>query len=317
MKIDQLLALFIKHQNQWVSGNQLAEKLSISRTMVWKLIKQLKEQGHQIDSKTNSGYKYRGNNELNALLIQQGLDQKYDVIVKKTVTSTNSYAKQLNDQRHDDQRHLIIAEQQTQGYGRRGRSFYSPAKDGLYMSLLVPFHDAKHLNPGLLTTMTAVVVAKALKQMYPEINFYVKWINDIYVNNKKVVGILTELVMDAELMQPSAIVVGIGISLNIQDIPDELQAKVGAISAKPIDKNQLVDLIVNGFEEEFPHYLEARFIDDYQKMSFLDGKKVRVDVINDTIEGIVVGIDQQGHLLVDSDGTTITINNGEVVKVNF
>ncbi|GAA6113373.1 biotin--[acetyl-CoA-carboxylase] ligase [Apilactobacillus apinorum] len=317
MKIDQLLQLFIAHQNEWVSGNQLAESLDISRTMIWKLIKQLKEQGHQIESKTNSGYKYIGNDELNAQLIQDGLDAEYDVIVKKEITSTNSFAKQLNDQNHDDKRHLIIAEKQTQGYGRRGRSFYSPEKSGLYMSMLVPFHDAKNLNPGLLTTMTAVVVAKALKKMYPEIDFYVKWINDIYVNNKKVVGILTELVMDAELMQPSAIVVGIGISLNIQDIPDELKDKVGSISDKQINKNRLVDLIVNGFEQEFPNYLEANFIEDYQKISFLNGKKVSVDVINDTVEGIVTGIDKQGHLLLDVDGKEVTINNGEVVKVNF
>ena len=317
MKKDQLLQLFIEHKGDWLSGNQLANEMNISRTMIWKLINQLRQQGHQIDSKTNQGYKYIGNNELNPQLIESDLNNDYEIIFKKEITSTNSYAKQINDQSQDGKHRLVIAEKQTQGHGRRGRSFYSPAKSGIYMSMVVPFHDVKHLNPGLLTTMTAVVVAKALKKSYPEEDFWVKWINDIYVNNKKVVGILTELVIDAELMQPSAIVVGVGISLSSKEIPDEMKDKVGWISDKQIDKNKLVSDIVNGFDEEFPHYLEANFIEDYQKMSFLNGKKVSVDTTKETIDGTVTGIDKEGHLLLDVEGRSTTINNGEVVKVNF
>ncbi|CAI2558741.1 Bifunctional ligase/repressor BirA [Apilactobacillus kunkeei] len=317
MKKEQLLRLFIEHKDEWVSGNQLAIEMNISRTMIWKLINQLKKQGHQIDSKTNQGYKYIGNDELNPQLIESDLNSDYEIIFKREITSTNSYAKQINDQKTDGKNRLVIAEKQTQGHGRRGRSFYSPAKSGIYMSMVVPFRDAKHLNPGLLTTMTAVVVAKALKKSYPEIDFKVKWINDIYVKDKKVVGILTELVMDAELMQPSAIVVGVGISLSSKEIPDEMKDKVGWISDKQIDKNKLVSDIVNGFDEEFPHYLEANFIEDYQKMSFLNGKKVSVDTTKETIDGTVTGIDKEGHLLLDVAGKSTTINNGEVVKVNF
>lgn len=317
MKTDQLLQWFIDHKEEWISGNQLATQLNVSRTMIWKMIKRLKDDGHQIASKTNLGYKYLGNNELNAVLIKDGLQKDYEVIVKKEITSTNSYAKQLNDEKRDNKRRLIIAEKQTQGYGRRGRHFYSPDKTGLYMSMVVPFHDGKHLNPGLLTTMTAVVVAKALQKMYPEVDFAVKWINDIYVNNKKVVGILTELVMDAELMQPSAIVVGIGINLTTKAVPAELRDKVGYISDKPIDKNKLVDLIVNNFEDEFTNYLSADFIADYQKMSFLDGKQVQVDTLRQTVSGTVTGIDKQGHLLLNDGKKDIVVSNGEVVKVHF
>lgn len=317
MKTDQLLQWFIDHKEEWISGNQLATKLNVSRTMIWKMIKRLKDDGHQIASKTNLGYKYLGNNELNAALIKDGLQKDYEVIVKKEITSTNSYAKQLNDEKRDNKRRLIIAEKQTQGYGRRGRHFYSPDKTGLYMSMVVPFHDGKHLNPGLLTTMTAVVVAKALQKMYPEVDFAVKWINDIYVNNKKVVGILTELVMDAELMQPSAIVVGIGINLTTKAVPEELRDKVGYISDKTIDKNKLVDLIVNNFEDEFPNYLSADFIADYQKMSFLDGKQVQVDTLQKKVSGTVTGIDKQGHLLLNDGKKDIVVSNGEVVKVHF
>lgn len=317
MKTNQLLQWFIDHKEEWISGNRLATQLNVSRTMIWKMIKHLKDDGHQIASKTNLGYKYLGNNELNAALIKDGLQKDYEVIVKKEITSTNSYAKQLNDEKRDNKRRLVIAEKQTQGYGRRGRHFYSPDKTGLYMSMVVPFHDGKHLNPGLLTTMTAVVVAKALQKMYPEVDFAVKWINDIYVNNKKVVGILTELVMDAELMQPSAIVVGIGINLTTKAVPEELRDKVGYISDKTIDKNKLVDLIVNNFEDEFPNYLSADFIADYQKMSFLDGKQVQVDTLRQTVSGTVTGIDKQGHLLLNDGKKDIVVSNGEVVKVHF
>lgn len=314
---ESLLHIFLSHPKTWLSGNQLAHELCVSRTMIWKMIQQLKGAGHQIESKSHLGYQYVQTTQINAPLLRVLLPDSYTVTVKDSLPSTNSYAKQLYDQTHTTQRQLIIAKQQTQGYGRRGRQFYSPADHGIYMSLLVPLENPQHFNPGLLTTMLAVVVAQSLQQVYPTVNFKVKWINDVYVDNKKVAGILTELVMDAELMQPSALVIGIGINLTATKLPIALQNKVGAISEQLVDPNQLVVAIIHRFEHEYPYYVTGDFLVAYQKMSFLQGKTVTVQTAQQTVTGVVTGINQQGYLLLTVDNHTVAINNGEVMKVNF
>jgi BirA family transcriptional regulator, biotin operon repressor / biotin---[acetyl-CoA-carboxylase] ligase len=314
---EALLQCFLKHPQTWLSGNQLANHLQVSRTMVWKMIQQLKQAGHQIESKSHLGYRYTQTFQINSTVLQTLLPESYTVIVKDSLPSTNSYAKQLYDQTHSTKSQLILAKQQTQGYGRRGRQFYSPADHGLYMTLLVPLTNPKHFNPGLLTTMLAVIVAQALQIMYPSVDFKVKWINDVYVGTKKVAGILTELVMDAELMQPSALVIGIGINLTASQLPVELQSKVGAISDQPIDVNQLVAHIVQRFEAEYPDYTAGDFLPEYQKRSFLQDKTVTIQTAHQTVTGTVTGINQQGYLLVQTADKIVAINNGEVVKVNF
>ncbi|UQS84579.1 biotin--[acetyl-CoA-carboxylase] ligase [Apilactobacillus apisilvae] len=316
MKKDQLLKLFIEHKNEWLSGNELANKLSISRTMIWKLIRTLKSSGHQIESKKNAGYRYLGSNNFDSVLIKEHLKAPFDIKTFNEIDSTNDYAKKIISQNQIDQPLAIVADEQTNGHGRRGREFYSPKDTGIYMSLVLPISDNDIFDGGLLTTMTAVAVVHGLRKSYPNVDFKLKWVNDVYVNQNKVAGILTESVMDVELMHPSAIIIGIGINLNTQDFPS-MNRSVGAISEDHVDKNKVVADIINEFYKLYPDYAKGTFMDDYRQLSMLIGHQVEIETYNNSIQGKVVDFDHHGRLILDDGNEQKAIMTGEVVKVNF
>lgn len=317
MQTDQLLNLFINHKNEWLSGNELASKLSISRTMIWKLIRNLKQSGHQIESKKNAGYKYIGSNNFDRLLIQKNLHVPFDVQTFNEVDSTNTYAKKLLSQNKIADPMVIVADKQTAGHGRRGREFYSPKDTGIYMSMVLPIKDNEVFDGGLITTMTAVATVHGLKQSYPNVNFQLKWVNDIYVNNKKVSGILTESVMDVELMHPSALIIGIGINLNSNHFPKNMGRPIGAISDNKVDKNKVVTDILNEFYKLYPNYQKGEFMDEYRDLSMLINHQVQIETHRALITGKVVDFDHHGRLILDDGNETKSIMTGEVVKVHF
>ncbi|TPR45688.1 biotin--[acetyl-CoA-carboxylase] ligase [Apilactobacillus micheneri] len=317
MQTDQLLNLFIKHKDEWLSGNELADKLSISRTMIWKMIRNLKELGHQIESKKNSGYKYIGSNNFDRLLIQQNLHAPFEIQTFNEIDSTNTYAKKLLSQSKITDPMVIVADKQTAGHGRRGREFYSPKDTGIYMSMILPIKDNEVFDGGLITTMTAVATVHGLKKSYPNVNFQLKWVNDIYVNNKKVSGILTESVMDVELMHPSALVIGIGINLNPNNFPKDTGRPIGAISNNQVDKNKVVADILNAFYKLYPNYQKGEFMDEYRQLSMLINHQVQIETHRGLIAGKVVDFDHHGRLILDNGNETKAIMTGEVVKVHF
>ncbi|TPR52524.1 biotin--[acetyl-CoA-carboxylase] ligase [Apilactobacillus micheneri] len=317
MQTDQLLNLFIKHKNEWLSGNELADKLSISRTMIWKMIRNLKQLGHQIESKKNSGYKYIGSNNFDRLLIQQNLHAPFEIQTFNEIDSTNTYAKKLLSQSKITDPMVIVADKQTAGHGRRGREFYSPKDTGIYMSMILPIKDNEVFDGGLITTMTAVATVHGLKKSYPNVNFQLKWVNDIYVNNKKVSGILTESVMDVELMHPSALVIGIGINLNPNNFPKDMGRPIGAISDNQVDKNKVVADILNEFYKLYPNYQKGEFMDEYRRLSMLINHQVQIETHRGLIAGKVVDFDHHGRLILNNGNETKVIMTGEVVKVHF
>ncbi|WP_105956606.1 biotin--[acetyl-CoA-carboxylase] ligase [Apilactobacillus quenuiae] len=317
MKKEQLLSLFIEHKNEWLSGNELADKLSISRTMIWKIIRNLKASGHQIESKKNSGYKYLGSNSFNRLLIQKHLNVPFEIETFNEIDSTNTYAKKILGQSKLKNPTIIVADKQTAGYGRRGRDFYSPKDTGIYMTLILPIKDNEIFDGGMLTTMTAVAVVNGLKISYPDVDFKLKWVNDIYVNNKKVAGILTESVMNVELMHPLALIIGIGINLNTKDFPDNMDRPVGSIGDQKVDKNKVAADIINEFIQLYPNYLDGKFIEEYRQLSMLIGKKVKIQTHRGLISGKVTDFDQHGRLILFDGNKHQAIMTGEVIKVNF
>ncbi|MHA8138016.1 biotin operon repressor [Lactobacillaceae bacterium Scapto_B20] len=171
---DELLKIFLNHQNQWLSGNQLAAEMNVSRTMVWKRIQALKAAGYQIEGKSNLGYRYLGTEQLSAQTIERLCKQPVEVQTFEEIGSTNQYVKNLINQHQITTPIVVIANQQTEGYGRRGRQFYSPANSGLYLTIAVAVDHHTKIDPGLLTTTTAVAVVHALKRSYPAIDFQLK-----------------------------------------------------------------------------------------------------------------------------------------------
>jgi BirA family biotin operon repressor/biotin-[acetyl-CoA-carboxylase] ligase len=237
---------------------------------------------------------------------------EFDVIKKGTVTSTNALAKQQAKDLHHGT--VIVADCQTQGRGRLGRSFYSPDETGLYMSILLKKDFGS--DPTLVTTMTAVAVMKAIEKTTGK-DAQVKWVNDILIEGKKVCGILTESVINTETKKLDFAVLGVGINLvkSKEAFPEELQNIAGTVFEKdlPYLKEKFVGAFLNEFYRIYLNLSDAKFMDDYRKKCFCLGKEVSV-ISGDKIRvGKALSIDENARLEVKfSDNTTEFINSGEI-----
>lgn len=306
---------------QYISGEEISNRLKVSRTAIWKCINQLKTMGYVIESQTNRGYRLVQSpdsilpTEIKANLKTNKIGQ--NIIYFEQVDSTSLHAKRLAE--HDfEEGTAILAEEQLKGKGRLGRAWASAKGKGIWMSLLLK----PKINPtdaAKITLMAACAVCKAIEEVceiYPQI----KWPNDIVINGKKLCGILTE--MSAELDEINHLIVGIGINVNIQ--PHEFSEEIRAIATSieiekenPILRKNLVAAILNHFESYYDVFTKTGSIQDliaeYKQKSAILGKEVRV--ISSTIEqrGIAYDISEEGQLQLKlEDGSMKEIISGEV-----
>ena len=318
VKIEVLKALE-ENRGSFFSGEALANKLNISRAAVWKAIKQLKEEGYSIKAISNKGYSLSIETDV---LSREGINiflkeenKGLDIEVYKELDSTNVYAKQLAVQGalHGT---VVLAEEQTAGRGRRGRSFYSPGSTGIYMSIILrPNMEANEAI--LITTATSVAVAKAIETV-TRIKTGIKWVNDIYIDEKKVAGILTEAVTDFESGKIECVIVGIGINFSTpkNSYPDEIKEIATSLyENKPNDitRNQLVAEIINQVLASFKNLQSKEFIEDYKEKSIVIGRDIYILSNNSKTKAKAIDIDEQGGLIVlTEDGIVKTLNSGEI-----
>lgn len=314
----EILNLLFHSKDHWVSGDHLAQKLNISRTMIWKYIKALKDEGFQIQSKRSFGYQFNAGYTLNAPLIQEQLQTDIDVQTFKTINSTNTYLKEYLGTHLLKKPLVIVAEKQTNGYGRFKRSFYSPAHGGLYLSLAVPFHQYP-VNPSLITTSIAIGVIHTLKAFFPSKDFTVKWVNDIYLGHKKIAGILTEATADLESLSPSELIIGIGINLTTQGFPQELQETAQAISDDlPADLNVITASLIKHLIAVLHNYSDGHYMTEYKQLLNLMHKPIDIQVGQKLIHVQVEGLSDKGGLIVkDQHGNLQTFYSGEIRKIYF
>ena len=318
VKIEVLKALE-ENRGTFFSGEALANKLNISRAAVWKAIKQLKEEGYSIKAISNKGYSLSIETDvlsregINIFLTEE--NKGLDIEVYKELDSTNVYAKQLAVQGalHGT---VVLAEEQTAGRGRRGRSFYSPGSTGIYMSIILrPNMEANEAI--LITTATSVAVAKAIETV-TRIKTGIKWVNDIYIDEKKVAGILTEAVTDFESGKIECVIVGIGINFSTpkNSYPDEIKKIATSLyENKPNDitRNQLVAEIINQVLASFKNLQSKEFIEDYKEKSIVIGRDIYILSNNSKTKAKAIDIDEQGGLIVlTEDGVVKTLNSGEI-----
>ncbi len=318
MSLKQSVLKFLEeNRSVYISGQQLANELSVSRSAIWKAINNLKNDGYNIDATTNKGYKLI---EENDLISREGiipyLDKKYadiPLLVKQTVLSTNAEAKKLAVDNASNGT-VIISEEQTVGRGRLGRSFYSPAKTGIYMSIIL----RPHMNitaASLITTAASVAVCRAIRSLCDK-EAKIKWVNDIFIDDKKVCGILTEAVTDFESGMVDSIILGIGINFKTIQFPDELKKTAASLyssESSAVNRNLLIAGILN---ELFPLYdkLERReFIDEYKSYSMILGEDIKYYLNNTEYLGHAIDIDNNGSLIVRTPDEKIeTLNSGEI-----
>ncbi len=225
----------------------------------------------------------------------------------QTVNSTQNIAKEYLKKGNLDIAYFT-ANEQTAGYGKRNRYFYSPAKQGIYLSVALPGFNVINKNIDLLTPALSTAVVQKLQDTYPNYHFSLKWVNDIYLNNKKIAGILTEQVSNG-------VVIGIGINLNNKTFPNNLMSKAGSINDPYFHQKNLVPSIVKAILYAINTYQTGLFLNKYKQLSSIINKMVTIRLGTKEIYGNVIDIDQLGHLVLEYEGKVVHLNSGEVIKI--
>lgn len=303
-----VLKYLISNSNEYISGEELAKELGKTRASVWKAIKALQAQGYEIDAVTNRGYRINNNNDiLNEELLSAGLVNELSVFYYPSIDSTNNQSKRLiAEGKCEDM--LIVAEEQTAGRGRQGKSFYSPALTGVYFSVVT--HPMVELqNAVTSTTAAAVAVCRAIEGLTDK-KPKIKWVNDVYLNDKKICGILTEAVTDFEAQTVSSVIVGIGTNIKTVSFPNEVE-NAGAIG-EDIKRAELICAITNELIKISKGSWED-VISYYRSHSMIIGEKINFIKDGKVTPATAVEIDELGGLVVELENSQrITLRSGEI-----
>lgn len=335
---EYLLSELLKTPGKIVSGEKLANDLSVSRTAVWKAVQSLRKEGHNITSGTNNGYCLNKETDLfSTETVTTCLKSIYKenncgtpsefpkISVFNTLDSTNSEAKRIATSPELSYPSVILAEQQTAGRGRLGRCFYSPSKSGIYLSILYKPKNPV-TEPSVFTATAAVGVCHAISEVF-SVEAGIKWVNDIFLGGRKVCGILTEGIADFETNSITTIIIGIGINITDSEIgfPEEISKVAGSIISKT-EKNSKNTISVRSRLAASVIYHILKLLDDeesdsqlsvineYKQRSIVIGKDVNIiKTTGETSPAVAIDIDENAHLIVQKpDGTKLALQSGEV-----
>jgi BirA family biotin operon repressor/biotin-[acetyl-CoA-carboxylase] ligase len=323
---NEILRILRENKPGNVSGEELSKILGVTRTAIWKHIRQLTSDGYVINASSRNGYSYvSAPGGLNSFEIKYGLDTSVigkDVIYLDSVDSTNDHAKKLADEGADDGT-VVIAGRQTKGRGRLGRSWESEEGCGIYLSVILK-PDAQPRNMQLITVAAAAAAVSAIERS-TGLKTLIKWPNDIVIDGRKVCGILTE--MNTELDRVNYIILGIGI--NYSHAPENFSSELSdkAVSLLTCASERGLALPENGrlmlvrdlLEELDKIYIEVaegrggQILHSWKKNTATLGKEVRVVYRGTQYEGTAIDITGDAGLVVRlQDGSTMEITSGEV-----
>jgi len=328
----------LKSTNEYVSGQELCEKFGVSRTAIWKAIEGLKKDGYEIEAVRNRGYKLAENGsdvfcqrELSSQIA--GISLIKEAVFFEEIGSTNTEAKRRAEEGTGEGL-LLVADRQTAGKGRRGRSWISPAgKNAYYTLLLRP--DISPEKAPMLTLVMALSVASALEDMYnggvrdeikaafgvtsaEERSVKIKWPNDVLIGGRKICGILTEMSAENDYIQ--YVVIGVGLNIKPQEFAEEIADKATSIDTQwgiTTKRCKLVADIMRYFEKYYKEFLRGECLGGLKSKyeSFLINKGRGVLVLDPKGEytGKALGINDGGELIVKKEnGETVEVYAGEV-----
>nr|WP_122012311.1 biotin--[acetyl-CoA-carboxylase] ligase [Maliibacterium massiliense] len=318
---DTILDTLICNAEQYVSGQQMCEQFGVTRAAIWKHIKALQQSGYEIEASPKKGYKLIGlPDALQPVLVLRGMHTQtigQNIDYKQEMANTNARAKKLAEQGAPAGT-VVLTEQQTQGRGRLGRTWFSPAGSGVWMSVLL----RPEMNAGdamKITMLTGLAVARAIETV-SGIRAGIKWPNDIVIGQKKVCGILTE--MNANVDGVEWVVVGIGVNVNMraEDMPEELRKTATSLYMErglETSRLEMVRNICYEMELLLDEYQRTGdfvpILNDYRSYSVTLGQTVRVTGAEGAFIGTAAEFDDEGVLLVQlEDGTVKRVLSGDV-----
>lgn len=328
----KLLEMFERSGGSVLSGEEIAKRLSVSRAAVWKAMKGLRDEGYAIHASSNKGYWMDAKSDiLSSDAVRAFLENKdLPVHCHRTLDSTNPCAMRLamEGAPHGT---IVLADEQTQGRGRKGRSFFSPARRGVYMSVVL--RPDRHLSQAVLVTVAAAVaVCRVIESLtdvssesgvsgksdMPEAERWaprIKWVNDIVMDGRKICGILTEAVSDFESGTVESMVVGIGVNLATgrDDFPPELSDIAGVVHVEGVSRGRFAAEIANRLLRYQANLSDPWLIEEYRERSIVLGRTVRYEQDGRCFRGNAMSINERGNLVVEDDrGELRVLQSGEI-----
>lgn len=309
----------LRRQEGFLSGEDIGRELSITRAAVWKGIKKLREEGYEIEAVTNRGYRLTNPETMyNKRELEQGLKTKtmgQTIYFYEETDTTNNRARELALEGAPEGT-LVVAEKQTAGRGRRGKVWESPLGTGIWMSLVLRPQIAP-AEASVLTLLCGLATAEAI-EAETGLSAGIKWPNDILINGKKAVGILTE--MDCEMSEVHFVIPGIGINVNTASFPPEIADIATSLyleCGKTVSRRRLVHKVLERLEEHYETFLRtgsfAAMLEDYRKHCITLGKEVHV-LGREPFFAEALNITPEGELLVRraDNGKEEVVFSGEV-----
>ncbi len=299
-----------------LSGEKLARRLGISRNSVWKAIQQLRGEGYRIAAATNRGYWLTASPnrvsqpEIESWLRTRQIGRRMEL--HELLDSTNTRAKALaaTGAPHG---YLVIAESQSGGKGRMGRAFFSPRHSGVYVTyVLRPQMLAE--KAVMITSMAAVAVARAIEAV-ADVDVKIKWVNDLYVNDKKVCGILCEASVDFETGGLEYAVLGIGVNVEAMRFPPELEDIATSLENEcgySVSRSRLIAEISNQIEALYGQLETGEFMAESRARSNVIGRDVTVIRGQERFEARALDIDDAGRLVIRAENGVMRVGSGEI-----
>lgn len=316
-KIIELLKL---NEDHIITGTDIAKKLNITRSYVSKVVALLKDEGYNIEIINRSGYIYHDDYQvINIEKISKRLTNKdiFTITVLDKVNSTNTYLKELTST-DNTKIQVVIANEQTNGVGRMSRHFVSNRGKGIYMSIRFKPNFSLETTKKV-TACVSVAIAKAIDNLC-NTNVSIKWVNDIYINNKKICGILSTGSTNLELGILDYMIVGIGINLYHQEFPEELKDIASSIYDETkviVDRSNLIGEVLNEILKALETIETNDFITTYRNKSNVIGHMVELSMFDHTEIVKVLDIDDDAKLVVEKDGKIKKIYSGEIQRMRL
>jgi BirA family transcriptional regulator, biotin operon repressor / biotin---[acetyl-CoA-carboxylase] ligase len=319
-----LLSRLKEMRGRWVSGGELSRELDISRTAIWKHVCSLRNEGYVIESAPRKGYLLKATidrllpAEIGAALRSNRLGSR--IVFEKEVDSTNRLARDLAISGAVEGT-LVVAESQSGGRGRKGRNWYSPPGEGIYVSLVLRPRFQPAEAPKM-TLLAGVALAETLIPIVPS-RVTIKWPNDVLAGEKKVAGILIEV--STEIDSIDYMVVGVGLNVNTPTgcFPAELRERATSLATEighTVDRTEILRVFLERLERYYDLIGREGFapvIKRWRELSDMAGRRVRVHSFDRSLEGTIAGIDDEGVLLVKaSEGTLHRVIAGDIEYVD-